>query len=86
MLNAQSVQAFLRQFEPLSHVVVEPQSEIIEAPWLVRLHGSVLIYGQPHHYEAELDLKEFGGVEDLMKLAKQLMTSFAGAAKFVQTH
>lgn len=84
MLTALEVQSFLRQFEPLREVKVEEKSEIIEAPWLVRLYGLVLIYGEPHHFETELDLKEFGGGEDLLKLAKQLLTSFAGAAQYVK--
>ena len=86
MLRAHEVQAFLRQFEPLSEVMVEEQSVIIDAPWLVRLHGTVLIYGQPHAFETELDLKEFGGSQDLLKLAKALLTSFAGAAQAVKAH
>ena len=83
MLRAHEVQAFLRQFEPLSEVMVEEQSKIIDAPWLVRLHGTVLIYGEPHAFETELDLNEFGGAQDLLKLAKALLTSFAGAAQHV---
>lgn len=84
MLTAPEVQSFLRQFEPLRHVEVEERSKILLAPWLVRLHGTVEIYGEPHHYETELDLKEFGGQEDLMKLAKALLISFAGAAQTVR--
>lgn len=86
MLKAEEVQAFLRQFEPLKHVNVEERSKIIEAPWLVHLWGDVMIYGQPHRFETELDLKEFGGTQDLLKLAKQLLTSFAGAAQHVRAH
>lgn len=85
MLTAHEVQQFLRQFEPLKDVVVEPRSAIIMAPWLVTLKGAVSIYGEPHAYETELDLKEFGGAEDLLKLAKALLTSFAGAAQTVRS-
>lgn len=84
MLTAPEVQAFLRQFEPLREVVVHPVSELIEAPWLVKLYGDILIYGEPHRFETELDLKQFGGSSDLLKLAEKLLTSFAGAAQYVK--
>ena len=83
MLNAPMVEDFLRRFEPLRYVNVSEQSEIIHAPWLVKVHGDVMIYGQPHAFEADLDLREFGGSEDLMKLAEQLLKSFAAAAQAV---
>lgn len=83
MLTAPQVQAFLRQFEPLREVNVEPQSALIDAPHLVRLHGLVAIYGEHHHFEAELNLLEFGGQQDLMKLAEQLLKSFAAAGSVV---
>lgn len=84
MLTAPEVQSFLRQFEPLKHVIVEERSKILLAPWLVKLHGTVSIFGEPHAFETDLDLKEFGGSEDLLKLAKALLMSFAGAAQSVR--
>jgi len=84
MLTAPQVQAFLRQFEPLREVNVDETSQLVFAPWHVRLHGTVLVYGEPHGFETELDLREFGGQEDLLKLAKQLLTAFAGAAEHVK--
>lgn len=84
MLTAVEVQGFLRQFEPLREVCVEETSQVVYAPWHVRLHGTVLVYGEPHGFETELDLREFGGQEDLMKLAKQLLYAFAGAAEHVK--
>ena len=47
MLTAREVQGFLRQFEPLREVEVTERSQIIQAPWLVRLSGSLNIYGEP---------------------------------------
>lgn len=82
MLTAREVQAFLHQFEPLQHVAVEPQSTIIDAPWLVKLTGSVDLYGEPHAFEAALDLKEFGGADDLLRLVEQLLKAFAGAVEY----
>jgi hypothetical protein len=82
MLQAHEVQAFLRQFEPMKDIEVVPQSEILLAPWLVKLKGAVMIYGEPFEYEADLDLNEFGGSDDLLKLAKALLTSFAGAVQY----
>lgn len=84
MLTAVEVQGFLRQFEPLREVCVEETSQVVYAPWHVRLHGTVLVYGEPHGFETELDLREFGAQEDLMKLAKQLLYAFAGAAEHVK--
>jgi len=84
MLNAAMVQDFLRQFEPLREVNVSPKSELLLAPHLVRLHGDVLIYGERHGFEADLDLLEFGGQEDLMKLAQQLLKTFAAAGEVVK--
>lgn len=83
MLNAEQVQGFLRRFEPLREVVVEPRSELLLVPHLVRLHGLVMIYGEPHAFETELDLMEFGGEQDLMKLAGQLLKSFAAASRSI---
>lgn len=79
MLTAPEVQAFLRQFEPLSEVCCDPLSEVIDTPWLVKVHGMVSIYGDVHGFEVELDLRNFNGGEDLMKLAAQLLKSFAVA-------
>jgi hypothetical protein len=84
MIQAAEVQTFLRQFEPLREAVVEEQSQIVLAPWLVKVHGTVLVYGEPHNFETELDLREFGGQEDLVKLAKQMLYAFAGAAEHVR--
>jgi len=84
MLQAQEVQAFLRQFEPLREVNVDETSQVVFAPWHVKVYGTVLVYGEPHAFETELDLREFGGQEDLMKLAKQLLYAFAGAAEHVK--
>jgi hypothetical protein len=83
MLTAPEVQAFLRQFEPLKEVNVEEQSTLIYAPWLVKLSGSVTIYGEPHYFESDLDLREFGGADDLIKLVQQLLKTFAAAAQQV---
>lgn len=79
MLTAREVEAFLRQFEPLQSVVVEESSNVVIAPWLVKLHGVISIKGEIHAYETELNLLEFGGAQDLMKLAEQLLKSFEAA-------
>lgn len=81
MLTASQVEQFLRQYEPLKHVLVEERSQLIHAPWLVRLHGTVSIHGEAHAFETDLDLKEFGGSDDLILLAMQLMKSFEAAAR-----
>lgn len=83
MLTAPEVQAFLRQFDPLKEVSVADQSALIFTPWLVKLSGTVMIYGEPHYFESDLDLREFGGGEDLMKLVEQLLKTFAAAAQHV---
>jgi hypothetical protein len=84
MLTAVEMQGFLRQFEPLREVCVDETTQFVYAPWHVKLHGTVLVYGEPHAFESELDLREFGGQDDLMKLAKQLLLAFAGAAEHVK--
>jgi hypothetical protein len=84
MLQSHDVQAFLNQFEALKQVDVRPESEIIDAPWLVKLSGSVLLYGEPHYFESNLDLRQFGGVNDLMKLVEQLLKTFAAASEKVK--
>jgi hypothetical protein len=83
MLTHEEVQSYLRRFEPLREVMVEPKSEILMAPHLVRLHGVVMIYGEPHAFESDLDLLEFGGEQDLTKLAGQLLKSFAAASRAI---
>lgn len=85
MLTAPEVQAFLRQFEPLKEVHCSPLSDLIDAPWLVKVHGMVSIYGDAHGFEVELDLRQFNGGEDLMKLAAQLLKSFAAAGEALKT-
>ena len=79
ILTAREVEKFLRQFEPLQSVTVEETSVI--APWLVKLHGVIPIKGELHAYETELNLMEFGGAQDLMKLAGQLLKSFEAATQ-----
>jgi hypothetical protein len=81
MLTAPQVEAFLRKFEPLQHVLVEEQSQMIYAPWLVRLHGTVSLHGEIHAFETDLDLREFAGGDDLLLLAMQLMKSFEQASR-----
>lgn len=81
MLTAREVQAFLRQFEPLQSVVVEEQSGIIIAPWLVKLHGLVSIHGEVHAFETDLNLNEFGSAQDLLLLAQQILKSFEAAER-----
>jgi hypothetical protein len=81
MLTAREVQAFLRQFEPLQSVTVEEASNILVAPHLVKLHGIVSIHGEVHAFETDLNLLEFGGPQDLVKLAGQLLKSFEAATR-----
>lgn len=81
MLTAREVQAFLRQFEPLQSVTVEEASNVLVAPHLVKLHGLVSIHGEIHAFETDLNLLEFGGPQDLMKLAEQLLKSFDAASR-----
>lgn len=81
MLTAREVQAFLRQFEPLQTVTVTEASDVIDAPHLVKLHGLVPIHGEVHAFETDLNLLEFGGGEDLMKLAEQLLKAFEAASR-----
>ena len=83
MLTHEEVQSYLRKFEPLREILVEPQSDLVFAPNLVRVHGLVMIYGEPHAFEADLDLLEFGGEQDLLKLAGQLLKSFAAASRAI---
>lgn len=83
MLTHEEVQSYLRQFEPLREIEVSPQSDVVFAPNLVRIHGLVAIYGEPHAFEADLDLLEFGGEQDLLKLAGQLLKSFAAASRAI---
>lgn len=83
MLTHEEVQSYLRKFEPLREVEVSPQSDLLFAPHLVRVHGAVMIYGEPHAFEADLDLMEFGGEQDLLKLAGQLLKSFAAASRAI---
>ena len=73
------MQAFLRQFEPLQTVTVTEQTNVLFAPNLVRLHGLVSIHGEIHAFETDLNLLEFGGPQDLMKLAGQILKSFEAA-------
>ena len=84
MLTAKEVEAFLRQFEPLQTVTVTQQTVMIDAPHLVRLHGLIPIHGEVHAYETELNLLEFRGAEDLLKLAIQLLKSFDAASRRAQ--
>lgn len=84
MLQAHEVQAFLNQFEPLKRVDVRPESAVIDAPHLVKLSGSVMLYGEPHFFESDLDLRQFGGVNDLLKLVEQLLKTFAAASEKVK--
>lgn len=85
MITAPQVQDFLRQFEPLREVHCTPMSDIIDAQWLVKVHGAVSIYGDVHQFETELDLRQFGGSEDLVNLAAQLLKSFAAAGEAMKT-
>ncbi|CAB5220479.1 hypothetical protein UFOVP236_77 [uncultured Caudovirales phage] len=79
MLTASYVQEYLHQFEPLKHVIVEEENDIIFSPWLVKVHGRVFIDGDVHGFSTHLNLKEFGGSDDLMRLAVNLMRSFDAA-------
>lgn len=80
MLTAIELENFLHQFETLRQVRVEEKSKHVIAPWLVVLSGVITIHGEHHAFEADLDLREFGGPGDLLKLVDQLLKSFAAAA------
>lgn len=84
MLQAAEVERFLTQFEPLKHVEVRQTTEVLDVPYLVTLSGSVMLYGEPHFFESDLDLRQFGGNEDLLKLVEQLLKTFAAASEKVK--
>ena len=78
-MNAKELEAFLRAIPAFRGVNVQPMSAL--APWHVILSGTVMLYGDPHFYEAELNLNEFNSMEDINKLVVSLFASFEKAEK-----
>lgn len=78
VLTKQTLQDFLNQFEALRGIAVEYESDIKRAlaPQVVMLTGMVNIAGTPHLFETEINLNEFHGREDLVKLAGAILKAF----------
>lgn len=78
MLTANQLEAFLNQFEALRGISVTYESDLKRAlaPQVVVLTGMVNIHGDPHLFEAEINLNEFQSREDLTRLAGAMLKAF----------
>lgn len=78
MLTANQLEAYLSQFEALRGITVTYESDLKRAlaPQVVVLTGMVNIKGEPHLFEAEVNLNEFQSREDLMRLAGAMLKAF----------
>lgn len=76
------LQSFLQGHEQLKNCSCGYSSLEAEsiAPFLITLSGWILIYGQPHFYETQVDIREFTNGKDLDRLVKLLIESFEMAA------
>lgn len=82
-MRRQELEKYLRSFEVLRGISVdypEGMSKYL-APQLVLITGLVNINGTPHMFEADLNLNEFKTYDDVLRLAKALLTSFEKAEK-----
>lgn len=77
-MRRQELEKFLRQFEVLRGIsVVHPDGMSRHlAPQLVQLTGLINIHGEPHLFEADINLNEFQSQDDCMRLAKAILTAF----------
>lgn len=80
-MQKHDLEKHLRSFEVLRGITVEYPSEIASqiAPWIVMLRGIVNIKGDPHMFEAEINLNEFNSYDDVLRLAKAILVSFEKA-------
>ena len=77
-MKKHELERFLQQFEILRGIqVVYPEglSSVI-APQIVLLTGLVNIHGEPHMFESEINLNDFKTHDDVMRLAKAILTAF----------
>lgn len=77
-MRRQELEKFLRQFEILRGISVEHPEGMSRylAPQLVVLTGLVNIHGEPHMFEAEINLNDFNTHDDCMRLAKSILFAF----------
>ncbi len=87
MLTPTQLQEFLNRVEVLRGVQVGYESDLKKAiaPHVVMLSGMVNIHGNPHLFEAEVNLAEFQSHDDLMLLAKRMIQAFTKAGVEVKT-
>ena len=78
MLTPDVLQSFLNQFDALRGIDVTYENDLKKAiaPQVVLLTGMVNIGGDPHLFEAEINLMEFHNRDDLMVLGKSILKAF----------
>ena len=87
MLTVNQLQEFINRVEVLRGIQVGYESDLKKAiaPHVVMLSGMVNIDGNPHLFEAEINLAEFHSHDDLMLLAKRMIQALTKAGVKVQT-
>ena len=85
MITVEELQRFLGQSSALAGIQVEYENDLKKAlaPQVVLLTGMVNIDGDPHLFEAEINLMEFNSREDLLLLGSSILKAFDRAG--VQT-
>lgn len=80
-MRREELEKFLRQFEVLRGLSVEYPEGISQymMPYIVLIKGGVNLHGEPHVFEAEIDLRYFNSLDDCMRLAKSIYKSLEKA-------
>jgi hypothetical protein len=77
-IKAEDLQKALREFGgPLETISVVTDNQLV--PHMVKLIGVVKLHGAPSVFEAQFNLREIGGVADIMRLAGLLLQNFETA-------
>lgn len=84
VLHAEELQRLLRTVGPnLGDCLVKTPSNL--APWVVEVCGALMLYGEPHFWTVNVDMREIKTAEDILQLAGAVESSFEKAASKVSS-
>ena len=84
VLHAPELQHLLRTVGPnLGDCLVKTPNQ--QVAWEVEICGALLMYGEPHFWTVNVDMREIKYAEDILQLAGAIESSFEKAADKVSS-
>ena len=84
VLHAAELEKLLRTVGPnLTDCLVKTPSQ--HEAWMVEICGALMIYGQPHFWTVNVDMREIKTAEDVLQIAGSIEASFEKASAKVSS-